>query len=100
MEDLAEEIIGEIYDETDRDVQAVVHEPDGSLLLTGPSPSIDYTTIAGLLLARLGHIPTGPGEIVDVGRFGAEVIVVTGHAITKIRLRRATTETPETDRPP
>jgi Transporter associated domain len=27
----------------------------------------DYTTIAGLLLAHLGHISTKPGETVDVG---------------------------------
>jgi len=116
MEDLVEEIIGEIYDETDRDVQAVVHEPDGAMLLTGAFPihdlpdlgvdidnldNGDYTTIAGLLLARLGHVPTGPGEIVDLGRFRADVVEVTGHAITKVRLHRhATTDAPEMDRRP
>lgn len=106
MEDLVEEIVGEIYDETDRDVQAVVREDDGALLLTGTFPihdlpdlgidispadqdSGDYTTIAGLVLARLGHIPTSSGETVDLGRFRAEVVEVSGHAITKIRLRSA-----------
>nr|WP_221381980.1 hemolysin family protein [Actinoplanes polyasparticus] len=108
MEDLVEEVVGEIYDETDRDVQAVAHEPDGAMLLTGAfplhdlpdigvdldeEPDGDYTTIAGLVLARLGHIPTTPGEQVDLGAHTAQVVEVTGHAITKIRLR------PHTDYP-
>ncbi len=45
-----------------------------------------FVTVAGLILARLGHIPTGPGERVDLGRYTAEVAEVTRHAITKVRL--------------
>jgi putative hemolysin len=102
MEDLVEEVVGEIYDETDRDVAAVVREPDGALLLPGAFPihdlpdlgidverleDTDYTTVAGLLLARLGHIPTAPGETVQLPDLSAEVVEVTGRAITKVRLR-------------
>ena len=103
MEDLVEEIVGEIYDETDRDVESVVKEPDGALLLPGGFPihdmpdigfdlddtddDGDYTTIAGLVLARLGHIPTEPGEVVELPQFTAEVVEVTGRAITGVRLR-------------
>ncbi|MBE1490632.1 putative hemolysin [Plantactinospora soyae] len=102
LEDLIEEIVGEIYDETDRDVQAVVREADGTLLLAGTFPihdlpdlgldldepdDGDYTTIAGLLLARLGHIPTAPGETVELPTFTAQVVEITKHAITKVRLR-------------
>ena len=93
MEDLVEEIVGEIYDETDRDVQAVVREPDGALLMPGSFPihdlpdigfdtttpdEGDYTTIAGMVLAGLGHIPTEPGEVVELPQFSAEVVEVTG----------------------
>lgn len=102
MEDLVEEIVGEIYDETDRDVQAVVREPDGGLLMPGVFPihdlpdigfdtttpdEGDYTTIAGMVLAALGHIPTEPGEVVELPEFTAEVVEVTGRAITRVRLR-------------
>ena len=104
MEDLVEEIVGEIYDETDRDVAAVVHEPDGALLMPGsfpihdlpdigfhashPPDEGDYTTVAGMVLAALGHIPTAPGEVVTLLEFTAEVTEVTGRAITRVRLRR------------
>jgi putative hemolysin len=108
MEDLVEEIVGEIYDETDRDVQAVVREPDGALLMPGSFPihdlpdlgfdadvadEGDYTTVAGMVLAVLGHIPTEPGEVVELPQFTAEVVEVTGRAITRVRLR----PTPRTD---
>ncbi|GIF49192.1 putative hemolysin [Asanoa ferruginea] len=102
MEDLVEEIVGEIYDETDRDVQAVVRNADGEMLLVGTYPihdlpdigvdlgddePRDYITVAGLLLARLGHIPKAPGETVELPGFTAEVAEVTGRAITRVRLR-------------
>ena len=102
MEDLVEEVIGEIYDETDRDVQAVLREPDGALVVPGSFPvhdlldlgvevedssDVDVTTVAGLVLDRLERIPDKPGETAVVGSHLAEVLDVTGHAITRIRLR-------------
>jgi putative hemolysin len=115
MEDLVEEVVGEIYDETDRDVQAVVHEADGAMLLAGTFPihdlpdlgvhvegleDSDYTTVAGLLLAHLGHIPTVPGETADLGRYTAEVTEVTGHAITRVRLPAKPDPASDTDAAP
>ncbi|MEW2476576.1 hemolysin family protein [Micromonospora gifhornensis] len=117
MEDLVEEIVGEIYDETDRDVQALVREADGSLLLSGGFPLHDlpdvgvdldedtlepgdYTTVAGLVLAHLGHIPKTPGEVVELPGLTAEVAEVTGRAITRVRLRTtARPDGPDTDEP-
>lgn len=101
VEDLLEELVGEIYDESDRDVVAVVHEPDGALVLPGAFPfhdladigvelpEGDYATIAGLVLAALGRIPEAPGDEVTVGGWSAAVLAVEGRAITKVRLRRA-----------
>jgi putative hemolysin len=102
MEDLVEEIVGEIYDETDRDIEAVVREGDDVFLVPGSFPlhdlpdigididrlpDVDYTTVAGLILDRLGHVPTAAGETVSLPGFSAEVTQVTGRAITQVRLR-------------
>ncbi|MFV2022186.1 hemolysin family protein [Micromonospora sp. LOL_023] len=103
LEDVLEEIVGEIYDETDRDVQAVRTEPDGTLLVPGTfpihdltdigvelpaRPAGDYTTVAGLLLARLGHIPSRAGESIAVDGWALTVAAVDHHAISAVRLRR------------
>ncbi|HEX5543809.1 MAG TPA: hemolysin family protein [Micromonospora sp.] len=102
MEDLLEEVVGEIYDETDRDVRAVVREADGTLLVPGgfplhdlpdlgielnPPADGDYTTVAGLVLARLGHIPTRTGELVRLSGLTAQVVEISGRAITRVRLQ-------------
>jgi putative hemolysin len=99
VEDLLEEIVGEIYDESDRDVLAVEHEADGSLVVVGrfpvhdlpdlgmEAPTGDYATIAGLLLDRLGRIPQG-GELVEVAGWELTVLAMEGRAITRVGLRR------------
>ncbi|GHJ49195.1 membrane protein [Catellatospora sp. TT07R-123] len=102
MEDLVEEVVGEIYDETDRDVESAVREGEGVFLVPGSFPlhdlpdlgidddrlgEVDYTTVAGLVLDKLGHIPTAPGETIKAPGLTAEVVEVTGHTITRIRLR-------------
>ena len=98
VEDLIEEIVGEIYDETDPDILAVVRQPDGALLLPGRFPvhdltdlgvnvpDGDYATVAGLVLAHLGHIPKQPGETVNVSGWRLEVTEIRDRAITRIRL--------------
>jgi putative hemolysin len=101
LEDLLEEIVGEIYDETDADVVAVRREPDGSIELPGTFPVHDlvdvgveltgppgsYATIAGLVLVLLGRIPESPGDVVQVSDWEIEVRAVEHHAITLVRLR-------------
>jgi magnesium and cobalt exporter, CNNM family len=104
LEDLLEEVVGEIYDETDRDVMAVRTDVDGSMVLTGTfpvhdlddigvelpdAPDGDYTTIAGLVLVVLGRIPDEPGDRIEVSGWSVEVLGTERHAITSVRLRRA-----------
>jgi putative hemolysin len=109
VEDLIEEIVGEIYDETDRDVLTVEHGPDGAVVVSGRFPVHDlgdlgiddvpdgpYTTVAGLVLERLGRLPDAPGDRVAVGGWWFEVTAVTGRAITQLRLCAA----PEDDGEP
>jgi putative hemolysin len=97
MEDLLEELVGEIYDEFDRDSQGIARQPDGSVLLPGTFPIHDcpdlgislpegpYTTVAGLVLDRLGRLPE-PGDTVHVDRWVLEVLAVEHRAITRLRV--------------
>ncbi|ROO90546.1 putative hemolysin [Actinocorallia herbida] len=103
LEDLLEEIVGEIYDENDRDVLAVTAD-DGALAVPGSFPlhdlpdvgvklaphgHADYTTVAGLVLALLGRIPDAPGDTVQAEGWEFEVTGVDRHAITSVRIRPA-----------
>ncbi len=98
MEDLVEELVGEIDDETDRDVSGVRRLADGSLSLPGRFPlhdlpdvglplveSTSYTTLAGLVLEHLGRIPEEPGDLIRLDGWRLEVTEVDRHRITRIR---------------
>ena len=103
LEDLIEELVGEIYDESDPDVLGVQREPDGVLVLPGSFPvhdledlgvdlpGGDYATVAGLVLDRLGRIPTS-GESIVVDGWLVEASDVDERAITRVRLRPATSQ--------
>ena len=99
LEDLLEEIVGEINDEYDEETKSqITEEPDGTFLLDGMLAVRDanrrfglklpeeagYTTMAGFLLAVAGRI-LGPGEEVEHegGRFLVEQ--VEGRRIRRIR---------------
>lgn len=101
LEDVLEEIVGEIYDETDRDVLGAQQMADGSLIVPGSfpihdlvdlgvhlggAPRGDYTTIAGLVLVVLARIPEAAGERVDLADWTIEVNAVARNAITEVRL--------------
>jgi putative hemolysin len=97
VEDLLEELVGEIYDEFDPDSRAIQRQPDGSVILPGSFPVHDlpdlgislpsgpYATVAGLVLDRLGHLPE-TGETVQVDGWRLEVLAVERRAITRVRL--------------
>ncbi|MFD6099403.1 hemolysin family protein [Nocardiopsis flavescens] len=103
LEDLLEEIVGEIYDETDSDIRTVVSNDDGTLTLPGTypvhdlsdldlplgdAPEGDYVTVAGLVIAVLGHIPREAGETVPFDGWTAEVTGTNGRTVTEVRVRR------------
>ena len=99
LEDVLEEIVGEIYDEADRDLIAVQHNDDGSVELSGAFPVHDlhelgvelpagsYATVAGLLMEQLGRVPVA-GDSVTLDGWSVQVLAVDGHAVTKVRIWR------------
>ena len=101
LEDILEEIVGEIYDETDRDVLGAKSMPDGSLVLPGSFPIHDlpdlgveindlprgdYATVAGLALVVLARIPTEPGDRIPLDGWTLEVSGMERNTITEVRL--------------
>lgn len=106
LEDLVEEVVGDIRDEYDvrsqqpRRLLGGVIEVDGLLNTedfgkeTGIElPSGPYETAAGFLMASLGHIPT-VGEAVDVGEHRLTVSELDGRRIARIRVTPAPTLVP------
>jgi len=110
VEDLVEELVGEIYDETDRDVAAVIHEADGRMVLPGRFPIHDlpglgielpegpYATVAGLVLAGLGRIPEA-GDEIDVEGWRLEVRRMHGRAVTEVAAQPLAPPVPDDDQP-
>jgi putative hemolysin len=97
VEDLLEELVGEIYDEFDQDSAGIRRAADGSVVLSGAFPMHDlaelgislpegpYTTVAGLALQRFGRVPA-VGETVEVDGWRLAVLAVERRAITRLRL--------------
>ncbi|HVM97530.1 MAG TPA: hemolysin family protein [Candidatus Acidoferrales bacterium] len=100
IEDLLEEIVGEIRDEFDVDEEQQVQEmPDGSLLVQGSidladlkeaygipfKETQDYRTVAGFVLSRLKRFPKG-GEAIVEGPYKMTVVVLDGRRLRKIRI--------------
>jgi putative hemolysin len=99
LEDVIEELVGEISDEYDTDEEAPEQLPDGTLVvparmtldevndLLGDSelPEGDWDTIGGLVYSQLGHIPTEGEEVESHGhRLVAED--VEGRRIGRVRI--------------
>ncbi|OGQ72151.1 MAG: hypothetical protein A3G94_04520 [Deltaproteobacteria bacterium RIFCSPLOWO2_12_FULL_60_16] len=103
LEDLLEEIVGEIRDESDREERGPVERlPDGSMVIQGSAQlkdlksdynlpfeeSPDYLTLAGFVLAKLRHIPRG-GERVEHEGYRLTIVDMEGRRIVKIKLEEA-----------
>jgi putative hemolysin len=101
LEDLLEEIVGEIQDEYDWEERPVEKQRDGSLVVEGtlsaaelrashqiPIPeSEEFQTVAGFMLDKLGSVPKG-GEVVPLGDYRLTVVDVERNRISKVRVER------------
>lgn len=102
LEDLLEEIVGEIQDETDReqplleeidkdtfDVSAMIDMEQLNELLSLTLPINGIETLGGFVYEQLGEVPT-VGAVVDTGDATIQVLEVEGRRIRTLRVQRKT----------
>lgn len=106
LEDLVEEIVGEIQDEYDVEPEPEVEIlPDGSLLIDAKLhlddasellgialESEEFDTLGGYVFGQLGHQPT-EGETVRVDGWELRVHAIEGHRIRTVQATRIEEET-------
>jgi CBS domain containing-hemolysin-like protein len=98
LEDILEELVGEIQDEYDQEASLVVPLPDGALRVDGRLDADDFNeltgagleaeggveTVGGLIARELGRVPEG-GETVHLGGWNFRVEGVGGKRVTVLR---------------
>jgi len=100
LEDLIEELVGEIVDEYDVEEPVVETLADGSVVVTGRMaiddvddllgtelPQEGWDTVGGLMLGMSGHVPN-EGESVDVDGVRLVAERVQGRRISRVRIER------------
>ena len=99
LEDVVEELVGEVADEHDRTRGTLARQADGSWVLPGvlrPDELHEATalrlpedgpweTVGGLLMARLGRIPAEGDEVVE-GRLRLKVERMDGRRVERVRV--------------
>lgn len=105
VEDIVEEIVGEIKDEYDLEAEPIVVEPDGAVLVAGrvnvdrleqalevPLADEDNVdTVGGLVATAFGRIPR-TGERIDFKGFIIEVVAAEHKRVNRVRFRRKPAE--------
>jgi CBS domain containing-hemolysin-like protein len=101
LEDVLEELVGEIDDEFDTAAEELIQRQDGELRVHGSGPvrlvarELDLTldaphetTLNGHLIEQIGRVPH-PGETVELDGARLEVIAGDDTHITKLAVRSA-----------
>ena len=105
MEDLVEELVGDIRDEYDVEEAETTRNPRGEIEVDGllnlddfedetgvELPEGPYETVAGFLMARLGRIPAA-GDRVELDGHAITVVVVDGRRVSRVRVQSGPGET-------
>lgn len=100
VEDLIEEIVGEIRDEYDQEAEPIVAEPDGAVVFSAKVAIEEMTerlgitiaeegfeTVGGYVLTRAGRVPA-VGEQIEADGLSIEILEAERRRIHKVRARR------------
>ena len=100
IEDLLEQLVGEIQEEHEKEERPVVAQNDGSFVARGSAsvedlesalgvevPAVGFDTIAGLVYSALGRIPD-VGEKVEVNGLRLEILKADTRRIERVRVSR------------
>ena len=100
VEDLVEEIVGEIRDEYDVEVERIVDEGNGSFVFSGSAHVEEmanllnlniegkgFETVGGFLLSQLGRVPA-VGDKIELDDIHVEVLETQRRRITRVRITR------------
>lgn len=101
IEDLLEEVVGDIQDEYDTEDRILKKLTDGSWLISGgietedlaerhpeigiPAEDVEYETVAGFIMNETGRIPKA-GEDIRIGRYRFTIIKATRSRIELVKL--------------
>jgi len=101
LENILEEIVGDIQDEFDQEALMFQKTSETEYLLHGELPlhdlesllglhvsGEDVTTVGGYLMEELGHFPQ-IGESLRVGEYDFHVLRTTGHQIVQVEVKRS-----------
>lgn len=100
MEDILEEIVGNIMDEHDKEEDALFKNPDGSYTVNGLTsltdieelvglvfPKEDYETLNGFLIDKLDRIPLEDERcVVEYGNFRFTVLEMDNNTIQSVKI--------------
>lgn len=100
LEDVLEELVGEIQDEDDVDKKIVEKVNSGVFVVQAKESLLDineylpypltlsesYTTLSGMILSVLGHIPA-QGDVLMVEQYEVTILKVQNYAVTTVELK-------------
>ncbi len=113
LEDVLEQLVGEIVDEYDVEEQEIVRREDGSFLIDGMLPADElrdvlgvdelpgedgyqFNTLAGFVISQLGRLPRTADRVV-AGGYCFEIVDMDGRRVDRVLISRLPAATPAGD---
>ncbi len=100
LEDILEEIVGEIQDEYDTEDEAIIMQPDGTAIVLGSvdadmvcerfgteTPKGEFESITGMLIDKIDRIPE-LGETINIADLKITILEKKGHRVKKLRVEK------------